>query len=161
MKPSLQRRLQRDIAIIEQLAKRWPRCFVLRRDRRRPLKIGIHDDIVAQLDVALPGVSLDELKRAMCHYVRNSAYHSKLTLGAERIDLDGAAVGVVTEAEVVHGLAKHAEIRAARKRKREAQKAQAQKVQPPPTAPPRDGLAQLRAAAQRRKESLRMEEDVA
>jgi ProP effector len=149
MKPSL----QRQVAIIEQLAERWPQCFVVLQARRRPLKVGIYDDIVAQLEVALPGVTPDELRRAIGHYVHNPVYRSKLTIGAERIDLDGNAVGAVTEEQAKQSRVQRAQMTAAHKRKLQTQKAQQPIAAPPP--PPRpagDGLAQLREAARRRKE---------
>jgi len=49
-------------ALIEKLADRFPACFAVYEKRRRPLKIGIHDDLVAALDGT---VSLRELKAAL------------------------------------------------------------------------------------------------
>jgi sRNA-binding protein len=39
----------RNAAVLGLLAKTWPRCFALFGHRRRPLKLGIRDDIVAAL----------------------------------------------------------------------------------------------------------------
>ena len=128
---------------IAQLAERWPQCFAVHVTHRRPLKVGIHNDIIAQLDTALPGVMMYELRRALRHYVCSRVYRSKLLVGAERVDLDGAAAGVVTESQIEHDRKKMEEWR-----KRSACPPKKAKQQP---VPQRDGLAQLRAAAQRRK----------
>ena len=152
MKPSVKRRLERDIAIITELAQRWPQCFSVLEARRRPLKIGIDQDIIVQLDT-IPGVTCPQLKRSLGRYVYNHVYLAKLTVGAERVDLDGAGAGLVTEDRAEQARADRARMLAAR----EARKARVDtRVCPPPLppapAPPqRDGLAQLRAAAQRRK----------
>jgi ProQ/FINO family len=52
-------------AILELLAERWPSAFSIYEARRRPLKIGVHLDILAALDDA---VTADELGRAACLY---------------------------------------------------------------------------------------------
>ena len=35
--------------VLELLCERWPGCFVMYEAKRRPLKVGIRDDIAAQL----------------------------------------------------------------------------------------------------------------
>jgi hypothetical protein len=52
-------------AVLELLAERWPSAFSIYEARRRPLKIGVHLDILAALDDA---VTADELGRAACLY---------------------------------------------------------------------------------------------
>ena len=81
-------------AVIELLAERWPACFFVYEQHRRPLKIGIRDDILAALDEI--AVSKRGLRRAMRSYVGNEVYCSRLVVGAVRIDLDGQPAGIVT-----------------------------------------------------------------
>lgn len=84
---------------LELLAERWPRCFAIFEQRRRPLKLGIDQDIAAALaDPFTP----DELKSALRFYVGNIGYLLACREGAERVDLDGNVVGAVTAAEAAH-----------------------------------------------------------
>lgn len=122
-------------AVYALLAETWPNCFSIYEGRRRPLKIGIHHDILAALDGA---VSAEELSEALRCYVSNRVYRSRLIEGATRIDLDGQPTGKVTEKDALAAKPKA------------AKRAPAAAI---PTAAPvkRLGLADLRAAAQARK----------
>ena len=86
-------------AVILLLAERWPAAFAIHEKRRRPLKIGIHLEIISALDGAITRV---ELSRALGCYVANDVYLSRLRVGAKRLGLDGAAAGEVTQAEADH-----------------------------------------------------------
>jgi sRNA-binding protein len=70
--------------------------------RRRPLKIGIVDDIVAAL-----GDKVDRqlLGPALRFYTSNLHYRMSQQLGAPRIDLDGNASGTVSEADAISAAA--------------------------------------------------------
>jgi ProP effector len=121
--------------ILELLAERWPSAFSIYEARRRPLKIGIHLDILAALDGAVtPG----DLGCALRVYVGNRVYRSRLVAGAARIGLDGEPAGIVSEAEAAGP----------------ATARSAMKAPPAKTtsgAPKRISLADLRAAAAARK----------
>jgi hypothetical protein len=98
--PSINGRQRRDAeawALLMQLAERWPAAFdptVV-----KPLKIGIHHDIVA----AMLGVSPRSLSHALRQHTRRGEYVAALlTAGTPRIDLEGNACGEVT-AEQVEG----------------------------------------------------------
>jgi ProP effector len=121
------------LALIKLLCERFPLAFFLFEQRRRPLKVGIHRDILA----ALAGVvSESELSIALRVYVSNKAYRSRLVVGATRIDLNGEGAGIVTPEQT--GVAsKH--------------NAVATDTTPPTVK--RLGLADLKAAALRRKAS--------
>ena len=83
-------RAQAARAVIERLAERWPRAFAVFEARRRPLKIGIHDDIIA----ALGGeVTAAEIGVALRHYTGNIGYLHGLRTGAPRVGLDGNTAG--------------------------------------------------------------------
>jgi len=88
------------------------------------------------------------LSSALACYVANKAYRRQLLAGAERIDLDGNVAGVVTEDEAQHAKGLLIARRAKKPSRTTPTAAQ-------PAAPPRrDGLADLKAAAQRRKQAM-------
>ncbi len=141
-------RLDAALELISVLAERFPACFTVNPFYRRPLKLGIHADILAQLsDTVAPR----DLSAALRIYVSNSKYLEALVAGAERVDLKGMPVGTVT--------AGHADIaKAEYERRREKQKAKqkqlavAKPAEPPkPATPRRISLADLRMAAQARR----------
>jgi ProP effector len=133
-------------AVLELLAERFPNSFALHQNRRRPLKVGIHKDIVAALDGA---VMPAELCAALRCYVRSAGYLRSMVAGADRIDLDGRPCGTVTEDE-----AEYASMTLARRKANAAATAPKAADTPQPAPPKRLGLADLKAAAQRRKQSV-------
>jgi len=58
-------------ATIELLAARWPRCFAVYQKQRKPLKLGVHRDILAALDGA---VAPRDLNNALRYYCGNHCY---------------------------------------------------------------------------------------
>jgi ProP effector len=125
-------------AVLGLLAEKWPACFQIFEQRRRPLKIGIHLDIAAALDGM---VTPAEISITLRYYVNNPHYLDHLVVGADRIDLNGNAAGTVTAAEAEHA----ARIVARRRQKKMAAKPAAAKP------PQRLGLAHLKRAALERK----------
>ena len=123
-------------ATIRLLTERWPLAFSVFEGRRRPLKIGIHLDILAALDGT---VTPDALSLALKVYVSNKVYRSRLVTGAVRIGLDGAPAGVVTEKEAAMP-------------PKMAAPAKTPPASPPP--PKRISLTDLRAAAASRKAAV-------
>jgi len=73
-------------AAIALLAETFPECFSVYEGRPRPLKIGIHLDILAAVNGALTPL---ELSKALGAYCANSAYLRSSREGAQRIDLNG------------------------------------------------------------------------
>ena len=71
---------------------RQPTRFFREHELRRPLKIGIREDIIAQHPELQPSVIVSALQ----NYTRCVPYWSTLKAGAARIDLDGNVVGQVT-----------------------------------------------------------------
>jgi ProP effector len=131
-------------AALTLLAERFPQTFPADPKQRRPLKVGIADDLAA----ALGGViSRRQLAFALAGYCDSVAYLKNCTIGAERVDLAGNAVGTVTATQAAHASAKLVA-------KEKAKKA-ATKPQPPPAeAPPKKlSLADLRNAALVRREA--------
>ena len=78
------------------LCREFPKCFVMFERRRRPLKLGLHLDIIAAL-----GERIDRrlLRQALRCYTSNIHYRASQKPGAPRIDLDGNASGTVSEAD--------------------------------------------------------------
>jgi sRNA-binding protein len=146
---------------INLLAELYPRCFC--RTNRRPLKIGVCDEIIGQH----PEISRHRIKRLLKTYTQNPEYWSTLTAGTPRIDLEGNLVGEVTAADEEDAQRKIKEARRAAAEAIEDRKAKSATVpdlpsspvaaSPLPTAPagpPRLGLAGLKAAAQARRARL-------
>ncbi len=120
-------------AVFALLAERWPQTFSIFERRRRPLKVGIHSDILAVLGgVVTPA----ELSTALACYTANEKYLRKLCrIGAPRFDLNGAVAGKVTEDQVITAKTMLDDIRIARERreqdrKREAAEERARKYLP-------------------------------
>ena len=85
-------------ATIARLAQLYPACFYVARHERRPLKIGIGRDLAA-LDL---GIGRRELGSALAWYVNGIDYLRGLRGGAERIGLDGAPSGLVSQPDEAH-----------------------------------------------------------
>jgi ProP effector len=81
--------------VVAVLAKRFPKCFSIEAPRK-PLKVGIHVDIMARLgNVIAP----EQLRRGLAAYTGATAYLRGIVSGAIRRDLNGNAAGMVTEKE--------------------------------------------------------------
>jgi ProP effector len=84
-------------AVIKLLSDQFPQTFNHRDPR--PLKIGIHADVLTALGDA---VQARDLSFALRAYTSNVGYLRALSAGASRIDLHGKPAGTVTaEDEVV------------------------------------------------------------
>jgi ProP effector len=80
--------------LIMLFAARWPKCLAVCENRRRPLAVGIHNEMIAALDGV---VSKTAIGRALGYYVGSPRYIEALKAGMPRIGLDGEPVGFVTE----------------------------------------------------------------
>jgi ProP effector len=83
-------------ATIALLVATWPKAFSIEFAGRRPLKVGMGKDIA---EATKGAITPEELEAAMNLYCRHKSYLKKLREGAERVDLDGNPVGVVTAAQ--------------------------------------------------------------
>jgi ProP effector len=152
-------------ATVELLCERFPRSFFQFERRRRPLKLGIRQDLEAilgdQVDRKLLGAALKQ-------YTNNLGYRqAHKIVGNPRLDLDGNACGEVSEQHALQGRDAIAGIKARIRRRQRAQdkpaadteaprttvKPEPETAPPPPVSEPpkRASLADLKAAAQRRK----------
>ena len=75
--------------VLPALIEAYPACFDW--EDPRPLKIGIHQDLVAA------GFEKAAIKRALARYCNRPLYRRALQAGAVRVDLQGQASGVVAE----------------------------------------------------------------
>jgi sRNA-binding protein len=150
-------------AVIRFLCYRFPQAFTGRGQPRRPLKVGIHGDLVTALDGA---VSPRALKAALRAYTSKPSYLRVLVAGTARVSLDGSPAGTVTSDEETAAKARLAEIaNPAQACTLDANTSPVTQVAPAPsapspappaqpTAPPgpkRLSLADLREAARRRR----------
>src|SRR5262249_39875233 len=92
MKAKLKRKHQAGDDTISKLAQLYPRAFFVFEMRRRPLKVGIHNDLMAVLPWRV-------LRYALMRYTGNTAYLRALRTGVARVDLQGNVVGTVTADE--------------------------------------------------------------
>lgn len=96
--------------ILAYLAEQFPACFVLT-GTAHPLKIGIFDDLAARL-ADDPKVSKTRLRSAVRHYTNSWRYLRCIKAGAERLDLDGQAAGLVEASHAEHAQQQLAEAKA-------------------------------------------------
>jgi hypothetical protein len=129
-------------AVLELLAETWPATFSIYEDRRRPLKIGIHHEILTALDGAITAI---ELRAALGCYVANPVYRSRLVAGTPRIGLAGELAGVVTAEQIPPAPAPPSP---------SPPSPAPAPPSPPPSPPRRLSLADLREAAARRRAQL-------
>ena len=109
---------------IAALSEFFPQCFHLFEQRRRPLKVGIRNDIKVVLGDTITDI---ELTYALRSYTSNRAYLSRLTAGTPRIDLNGEPAGQVTESDADY---------AAERLKRQTARQQEKTEPPAASAPP-------------------------
>lgn len=90
----LKARAERRGEVLKQLCKLFSKCFSFK--ERKPLKVGIHHDILQAM-----GESIDpkELHGALRYYTGGLAYLKALAVGQPRVDLQGRAAGEVTAEE--------------------------------------------------------------
>jgi ProP effector len=100
MSKDAQRRRALASEVLAILAARFPLTFVLE-GHRRPLKIGIDRDLAS----TVTGMSPRAIKDALRFYVGSQRYQEALVVGAERVDLAGAPVGIVSTEEAARASA--------------------------------------------------------
>jgi ProP effector len=136
------------LATIELLAETYPQCFSVFEKRRRPLKIGIRDDLIAALAGA---ITPKEAALALAIYCGNWCYLKACREGAPRIDLNGNVVGTVDADAANNAKQRLEQQRNRRKRQLDAiAQAEAEAERKARNAG-RVGMADLRAAALARK----------
>lgn len=79
----------------------YPDCFAGKGQQKRPLKIGIHKDVLSDGREKMPGLSCRLIRAGLRDYVSGPTYLRNMLAGTPRIDLDGNPDGVVEEAHEV------------------------------------------------------------
>jgi sRNA-binding protein len=77
----------------------FPACFTM--TGRRPLKIGVHRDIIDRVDE----IDRRQLNRAFGWYCGSIHYLKATVEGTERVDLDGNSAGLITAEEAAYAKA--------------------------------------------------------
>ena len=83
------------VLIIGRLQKKFPLAFPKKPAPKVPLKIGIHKDLMEQAEQL--GIDKKDLQAAVKKWCRGKRYADCLVAGADRLDLQGEAVGSVTK----------------------------------------------------------------
>jgi sRNA-binding protein len=80
-------------AVLRTLAERWPKTFFPESKKRKPLKVGILEDLTA----AAPDINRKMLRLALRMYTTTDAYLFACSKGHKRIDLNGNEVEEISE----------------------------------------------------------------
>jgi ProP effector len=126
---------------ITALADLYPACFAVFQERRKPLKVGLREEVIA----ALAGAATPkEIALALRMYCGNVGYLKACIEGAERVGLDGKASGQVSAEEADH----------AKQRLQQRRRSNGARPRRVDTAPitPRITLSGLRKAAHARRQ---------
>lgn len=89
------------------LIERFPLCFAARGLPKRPLKIGIRFDI----KTAAPEIKTRTIHIGLFDYCQGPRYLESFVTGVQRIGIDGADAGAVTDGDVVTAQLRAAGIR--------------------------------------------------
>jgi ProP effector len=89
-----------------QLVAAFPLAFMAKGAVKRPLKIGIHEDILR----LLPEMEPAHLAAALGDYTGGPTYHRSMIPGAARVDLAGKPAGSVTPEAAAHAVRRLASI---------------------------------------------------
>jgi ProP effector len=135
------------VASIAAFADRFAVASVILETRRRPLKIGIAQDIYA----AAPEIDKRDLQMALAHYCKRAGYLRSMTSGAGRADLDGAAAGVVTDEAAASARVVPAQAMAARTRRAQVKHAAKIEHETKPAPTLSMSFARLREPARQRR----------
>jgi sRNA-binding protein/ribosomal protein L7/L12 len=90
------------------LVNNYPACFKPKGSWKLPLKVGIHDDILARHT----WLTMDEIKAGLKDYTDGPKYLTRCVDGADRFDLDGQPVSKVTLRQEQHSRARLDRLRA-------------------------------------------------
>lgn len=115
-------KLKNSKEVIAYIAECFPKCFTLEGEAK-PLKIGIFQDLAQRLEQD-EKVSKTQLRAALRQYTSSWRYLHGVKPGAERVDLDGLACGVIEQEHVDHAQTTLAESKARvqARRKQQAEK---------------------------------------
>ncbi len=136
--------------VIEFLANKFPQSFSIK-GAAKPLKIGIFNDIAAELTEEDP-VSKTQVRHALRRYTNSWRYLEAVEKGGMRVDLVGADVEALTNEHIEHAKSQLAESKAKFDEKRkaaakkDAPKRPAKSVKNPPKRKPKTEKAPQKEA---------------
>lgn len=136
--------------VIEFLANKFPQSFSIK-GAAKPLKIGIFNDIAAELTDEDP-VSKTQVRHALRRYTNSWRYLEAVEKGGMRVDLVGADVEALTNEHIEHAKSQLAESKAKFDEKRkaaakkDAPKRPAKSVKNPPKRKPKTEKAPQKEA---------------
>ncbi len=120
------------------LVEHWPKAF------KRPLKIGVHHDILGT------PFSAEELSYGLRLVTGRERYLKRLVAGATRYDLDGQPAGEVTPEAAAHAAKRLLVLEAKRLRRAQEQERLQQPKKPKPSKRLLAAVAALKAAGRAR-----------
>lgn len=80
----------------------FPDCFAPKGGKKRPLKIGIVKELLAEARAVFPGISRRLIIAFLKDYTSGPRYHEVMVRGAARVDIRGNFAGFVTEREAAY-----------------------------------------------------------
>lgn len=89
----------------------FPACFAPKGGKKKPLKIGIRQDLMVQARETFPSMSRRLIDNFLADYCGGHNYLKVITKGAARIDLTGGFSGFVTEEEARYAAEKLRQIK--------------------------------------------------
>lgn len=98
-KPFLKQNIMRRKSL-DYLYATYPKCFIGK--NKKPLKIGIHKNVFADLPKEFTKLEKKHLKKAIQYYCNNIFYLKEIVTGTPRIDLNGNIVSQITDKEKSH-----------------------------------------------------------
>lgn len=82
------------------LVERFPRCFASDGQPKKPLKIGIRNELIA----ACPDIRPEILCLFLRIYTRSEKYLFSVIDRCQRVDLSGAISGDIADKDIIHSL---------------------------------------------------------
>ena len=80
------------------LVAHFPGCFLPPHTPKRPLKIGVFEEVLS----FFPALNEKHLRRALADYTSGPSYQAMMLEGAPRYDLNGDISGFVTPEQAAH-----------------------------------------------------------
>jgi sRNA-binding protein len=100
----------------------FPACFAPKGGKKKPLKIGIRQDLMVQAREQFPSMSRRLIDNFLADYCGGHNYLKAVTKGAARIDLSGGFSGFVTQEESRYAAEKLRQIKVLKDKRRKARR---------------------------------------
>lgn len=85
------------------LCKNFPKAF--NRVKPKPLMVGIHEVVLAEVKIAQPHIKSQLIKKALWFYTSSIKYKQSIVNSSKRIDIKGNPVGEVLDGDKEHAIA--------------------------------------------------------